>query len=60
MLHRTLGAVAGFLYRNASHIAVVTPAFQTHLMQHWAIPAAKLSIVENGVETDLFSPENVD
>lgn len=60
VLHRTLGAVAGFLYRKASQIAVVTPAFQTHLIQHWAIPAKKLSIVENGVETDLFSPANVD
>jgi glycosyltransferase involved in cell wall biosynthesis len=60
MLHRMLGAVAGFLYRNASHIAVVTPAFQSHLMQHWGVPAGKVSIVENGVETDLFSPSNVD
>jgi len=60
VLHRTLGAVAGFLYRKASQIAVVTPAFRTHLIQHWAIPAKKLSIVENGVETDLFSPANVD
>lgn len=60
LLHRTLGAVAGFLYRNASHIAVVTPAFKDHLTRHWAVPTEKISIVENGVETDLFGPTNTD
>jgi len=60
LLHRTLGAVAGFLYRNASHIAVVTPAFKDHLISRWAVPAEKISIVENGVETDLFGPTNID
>jgi len=59
-LHRTLGAVAGFLYRNANHIAVVTPAFKDHLISHWAVPAEKISIVENGVETDVFDPGNTD
>jgi colanic acid biosynthesis glycosyl transferase WcaI len=60
LLHRTLGAIAGFLYRNARQIAVVTPAFKDHLIEHWTVPADKLSIVENGVETDLFSPSNTD
>jgi len=54
LLHRTLGAIAGFLYRRADRIVVVTPAFKDHLMQHWKVPAEKISIVENGVETDLF------
>jgi glycosyltransferase involved in cell wall biosynthesis len=60
LLHRALGRVAGFLYRNAQHIAVVTPAFKEHLIRHWAVPAEKISIAENGVETDLFHPANVD
>ena len=60
LLHRTLGAVAGFLYRKASHIAVVTPAFKDHLIRYWAVPAEKISIIENGVETDLFGPANTD
>ena len=55
-LHRALGAVAGFLYRRSDHIVVVTPAFKDHLIQHWKVPAQKVSIVENGVETDLFRP----
>jgi len=54
LLHRTLGAIAGFLYRRADRIVVVSPAFKDHLIRHWNVPAAKISVVENGVETDLF------
>jgi colanic acid biosynthesis glycosyl transferase WcaI len=54
VLHRTLGAITRFLYRRANHIVVVTPAFKDHLIRHWQVPEAKISIVENGVETDLF------
>ena len=55
-LHRSLSAIAGFLYRRSHHIVVVTSAFKDHLIQHWKVPAEKISIVENGVETDLFRP----
>jgi len=55
-LHRTLSAIAGFLYRRSHHIVVVSPAFKDHLIQHWKVPAEKISVVENGVETDLFRP----
>ncbi len=55
-LHRTLSAIAGFLYRRSDHIVVVTPAFKDHLIQYWKVPAQKISVVENGVETDLFRP----
>jgi len=54
LLHRMLGAIAGFLYRRADRIVVVTPASKDHLMGYWNVPAKKISIVENGVETDLF------
>jgi colanic acid biosynthesis glycosyl transferase WcaI len=54
LLHRTLGAIAGFLYRRADRIVVVAPAFKDHLIRHWNVPAAKTSVVENGVEIDLF------
>jgi glycosyltransferase involved in cell wall biosynthesis len=56
LLHRILRMVAGFLYRKADRIVVVTPAFKEHLTRHWRIPATKIEIVENGVETQLFSP----
>lgn len=54
LLHRTLGAIAGFLYRRAQRIVVVAPAFTNHLMRYWNVPAARISTVENGVETDVF------
>lgn len=53
-LHRALGAIAGFLYGRADQIVVVTPAFKDHLVQYWQVPESKISIVENGVETELF------
>jgi colanic acid biosynthesis glycosyl transferase WcaI len=55
-LHRTLSTIAGFLYRRSDHIVVVTPAFKDHLIQRWKVPRQKISVVENGVETDLFRP----
>jgi colanic acid biosynthesis glycosyl transferase WcaI len=54
LLHRALGAIAGFLYRRADRVVVVAPAFKDHLIRHWSVPAAKISVVENGVEIDLF------
>jgi colanic acid biosynthesis glycosyl transferase WcaI len=54
LLHRTLGAIAGFLYRRSDRIVVVSPAFKVHLIRYWNVPAEKIFIVENGVEADLF------
>jgi colanic acid biosynthesis glycosyl transferase WcaI len=59
LLLRTLSAIAGFLYERADHVVVVTPAFREHLIEHWRVPAEKISVVENGVETDLFAPASV-
>jgi colanic acid biosynthesis glycosyl transferase WcaI len=57
LLHRTLGAIAGFLYERADRIVVVTPAFKEHLIEKWDVAAGKIAIVENGVETDQFRPD---
>ncbi|MGD0570360.1 MAG: glycosyltransferase family 4 protein [Candidatus Sulfotelmatobacter sp.] len=56
-LHRTLARIAGFLYGHADQIVVVTSAFEDYLVQHWRVPRDKISVIENGVETRLFSPE---
>lgn len=58
VLHKTLAALAGFLYRRSTAIVVVTPAFKEHLMRHWRVPSEKIEVVENGVETDLFAPQS--
>ena len=57
-LHRILGKIAGFLYGHADRVVVVTPAFENYLVEHWRMPREKIAIVENGVETQLFAPED--
>ncbi len=58
--HRILAKIAEFLYRKATRVVVVTPAFKDHLIKYWQIPASKISVIENGVETGLFTPQNTD
>src|SRR5580704_3727828 len=54
-LHRSLAKIAGFLYRSCDRLVVVTPAFKEYLIEHWRVPAEKIFVVENGVETNVFS-----
>ncbi len=60
ILHRFLARIAGFLYAKADRIVVVTSAFREYLIQHWRLPPEKLAVVENGVETELFAPQQGD
>jgi glycosyltransferase involved in cell wall biosynthesis len=55
ILHRCLSRTANFLYACSDHIVVVSPAFKDSLVQQRRVPAAKISVVENGVETNLFA-----
>src|SRR5262245_47368998 len=54
-LVRVLRRLSGFLYRSANHIVVVTNAFRESLVKSWGVPEEKITVVENGVETDLFT-----
>ena len=56
LFYKTLSGIAGFLYRACDRLVVVTPAFQQHVAENWKVPLEKISIVENGVDTDLFRP----
>jgi len=56
LLHHTLAGIARFLYERADCVVVVTPAFKDRLIENWRVPAEKISIVENGVETEVFAP----
>ncbi len=47
--------MARFLYERADRIVVVTPAFKQHLIHRWRVPEERISVVENGVEADLFA-----
>jgi colanic acid biosynthesis glycosyl transferase WcaI len=55
-LYRILKRVSSFMYKHSDHIVVVTPAFKEEIVRNYGIPEAKISIVNNGVETELFSP----
>ncbi len=55
-LYKALRSIAKFLYRRCDRLVVVTPAFKDYLMANWGIRGEKISIVENGVETELFRP----
>jgi len=54
-LHRSLAKIAGFLYRSCDRLVVVTPASKEYLIEHWRVPEDKIFVVQNGVETSLFS-----
>jgi putative colanic acid biosynthesis glycosyltransferase WcaI len=56
LLHRSLAKIAGFLYRSCDRLVVVSPAFKDYLVERWRVPKDKIFVVENGVETSLFSP----
>ncbi len=60
LLHRTLARLARFLYNAADHIVVVTPAFRRRLIENWQVPPEKISVIQNGVETNLFKPQAPD
>src|ERR1700686_908559 len=57
LLHRSLGTIADFLYRRSDRVVVVTPAFEEFLVARRGVSRDKISVVENGVETDLFAPD---
>ena len=56
LLHETLAGIARFLYEKSNHIVVVSPAFKARLATNWKVAPERISVVENGVETDTFSP----
>src|SRR6202140_3781066 len=57
LLHRSLSTIADFLYRRSDRVVVVTPAFEEFLVARRGVSRDKISVVENGVETDLFAPD---
>src|SRR4051812_20952076 len=58
LLHRSLDRIAQFLYDSADRVVIVSPAFENHLVNARRVPRERIAIVENGVETSLFSSRN--
>ena len=57
LMYRIVSRIASFLYRSADSIVVVTPSFREHLIREWNVAPERIAIVQNGVETSLFSPQ---
>ena len=60
LMIRSLRALSGFLYRSSDHLVVVTPAFKEELVKKWDVPPEKISVVQHGVEIDVFTPDGPD
>lgn len=45
-----------FLYRSATYILVNSPAYRDYLIKK-GIPAAKIGLIANGVDPDMFDPQ---
>jgi lipopolysaccharide/colanic/teichoic acid biosynthesis glycosyltransferase len=58
MVISVLESLEGFLYRRASKIIVVTEAFKTAISRR-GIPPAKIELIPNGVDLDLFNPDHL-
>jgi colanic acid biosynthesis glycosyl transferase WcaI len=56
LMNRTLSSVSRFLYRKSRQVVVVSPAFVDVLVKRWGVAPDKISVIENGVETDAFRP----
>jgi len=57
LIYRVLKRIAGHLYRACDRIVVVTPAFERLLVANWQVPSDKISVVQNGVDTEVFRPQ---
>jgi putative colanic acid biosynthesis glycosyltransferase WcaI len=60
VLNRVLGRIADFLYATADRIVVVTTAYRQRLVAHRGVCPDKISVIEHGVETAVFSPKPPD
>ena len=56
MVRKVLSKISNLLYRRSRHIVVVTPAFKKYLIEHYNVAPEKISIVMNGVDPDVFTP----
>lgn len=56
LVQAVLHKISNLLYRRSRHIVVVTPAFKNHLVEHYNVAPEKVSIVMNGVDPEVFTP----
>lgn len=59
LLLRIVEGLANFVYHSATVIRVVTESFRWNLI-HKGTPAAKIQVIPDWVDTNLYSPQDVD
>lgn len=52
----TLEWIERLMYRLAAHITVITPSFREHLLSAKGVPAEKVSVIPNFVDTEFIRP----
>jgi len=57
LLYRSVGKVAHFLYRHATHIVVDGEWKRRHLI-HQGVQTSRISVIRNGIEEDFCLPPN--
>ena len=57
LLYRSVGQVANFLYRHATHIVVDGEWKRRHLI-HQGVEESRISVIRNGIEEDFCLPPN--
>ena len=55
-----VGGLARYLYGRADHVVPLSPGFIAPLQEQWAVSPQRMSVVENGVETEWFTPQGDD
>jgi glycosyltransferase involved in cell wall biosynthesis len=58
-LLRLVGKCAGFIYKKASAICVISPGFKENLVRK-GVPSEKIALVSNWVDALAFHPANID
>ncbi len=53
---RLIVALQRWVLRAATHLVVTTEAMKAHLLAHYRIPATKVTVIPNYVDSDLFCP----
>lgn len=56
LLGKTLRILARFLYRHSDHLITVSSGLRDYLVQRCSVEPNKVTVVENGVDVDLFAP----
>jgi colanic acid biosynthesis glycosyl transferase WcaI len=56
LIFRSLRRLADFLYRRCERIVTVGPGYKDGIVERYHIPADKIDVIPNGIDTSVFEP----